>query len=333
MKRNKSAVWIIGSFFAIAQGVGIFSAHAEVLVDPKATIDSDNARASELPKRIEAEGMVIQLSSSTIKQGNAFWVEVEGVQPGPKVQAWTEIDEIPTPLFSWIDSKGKAAFAGLVGIPFSEKPGISDLKIRISGGGFEKEVGAKIRVQTADPDRRAELLDLPEERVVPTSKEMAKRLAEEDLEIDRIFDIRSAERAWTKPIALPFNGSFRLSSPYGRSRIYSSRVQRRIHWGVDYALPVGTPIRASLAGRVVMAKEFGFMGKTVVIDHGYGLMTVYAHLEKIGVQLGQSVAHREVIGKSGQSGKSTGPLIHWKVVVSGVKVDPLSVVELMKHRI
>jgi murein DD-endopeptidase MepM/ murein hydrolase activator NlpD len=101
---------------------------------------------------------------------------------------------------------------------------------------------------------------------------------------------------------------------------------------VDYALPVGTPVRASLAGRVVMAKEFGFMGKTIVIDHGYGLMTVYAHLKDIGVNVGQTIQHRQLIGKSGISGKSTGPLIHWKVVVSGVKVDPLSVLALMKNR-
>ena len=75
------------------------------------------------------------------------------------------------------------------------------------------------------------------------------------------------------------------------------------------------------------------MGKTVVVDHGYGLMTVYAHLKEIKVSVGQNLIHREVTCKSGISGKSTGPLVHWKVVVSGVKVDPLSVVELMKDKI
>lgn len=304
---------------------------AQILVDPKASIQSNNSKSHLLPRQIQYGLLGISLSSTEVKQGHVFWVEVSGAELNPKTLGWTELDGIPTPLFQWQNAQGKKVLAGLVGVPFSKKPGLCDLRIHVKGEVYQQEVLAKIMVESADSNREAELLDLPENRVVPSSQEELKRLEQEDREIDAIFDIRSAERLWDQAIDLPFDGKYKISSKYGISRVYTSRVQRRIHWGVDYALPIGTPVRSSLAGNVVMAKEFGFMGKTVVIDHGIGLMTVYAHLKEINVQLGQQVKHRELIGKSGISGKSTGPLIHWKVVVSGVKVDPLSVVQLMRE--
>ncbi|NDB36700.1 MAG: hypothetical protein EB023_15475, partial [Flavobacteriia bacterium] len=185
----------------------------EILVDPKASIDAEREKSSEFPRRIEAEGMTISFSETAVKQGHVFWIEVDAPNLDKQSVVWTELDGIPTVLFPWKNILGKSVLAAIVGVPFSEKPGISDLKIKVAEGNDLKVVAAKIRVLSAEADRQAELLNLPEERVIPQNQEAITKLAEEDKEIDAIFDIRSSLRAWDKTMGLPFDGKFRMSSP------------------------------------------------------------------------------------------------------------------------
>lgn len=98
------------------------------------------------------------------------------------------------------------------------------------------------------------------------------------------------------------------------------------HAGVDWAAPTGTPVRAARAGRVSYAGTKGTYGSTIDIDHGGGLVTRYAHLSRIGVRLGQQVRGGDVIGAVGNSGRSTGPHLHFEVRRQGVAVDPLPLV-------
>ena len=117
--------------------------------------------------------------------------------------------------------------------------------------------------------------------------------------------------------------SARVSSTFG-PRVHPIFGDVRMHNGVDFAAPSGTPIGAAAAGVVVVAGPQGGYGNVVVIDHGNALATMYAHQSRIAVTVGQQVEAGETIGAVGSTGNSTGPHGHFEVRVHGVPVDPLA---------
>ena len=114
----------------------------------------------------------------------------------------------------------------------------------------------------------------------------------------------------------PISGT--ISSRFG-SR---SSVRSSIHTGLDIAARLGTPIKAAAGGTVVHAGWKGSLGKLIVISHGNGVQTYYAHCNSIGVSVGQKISQGEVIGKVGSTGNSTGPHLHLEIRVNGVAYNP-----------
>jgi murein DD-endopeptidase MepM/ murein hydrolase activator NlpD len=117
----------------------------------------------------------------------------------------------------------------------------------------------------------------------------------------------------------------RMASGYGR-RIHPIYKVRKMHWGMDFSAKTGTPIFATGDGKISNDRKIGGSGygKYIVIDHGYGYQTLYAHMSKVAVRKGQSVKRGDVVGYVGNTGRSAGPHLHYEVVKDGKKVNPIN---------
>ena len=123
-----------------------------------------------------------------------------------------------------------------------------------------------------------------------------------------------------RPSIWPVRG--RISSPYG-TRIHPISRVRSFHHGVDIAVGMRTPVKATADGVVSLSRWYGGYGYTVMIDHGYGLETLYAHNDSLMVREGERVARGQIIAYSGSTGNSTGPHLHYEVRKNGSSVDPM----------
>ncbi|MEE2798936.1 MAG: peptidoglycan DD-metalloendopeptidase family protein [Pseudomonadota bacterium] len=113
----------------------------------------------------------------------------------------------------------------------------------------------------------------------------------------------------------------RQSSPFGVRRFFNGE-ERNPHSGLDFAAGTGTPIKAPAAGQVILVGDYFFNGKTVFVDHGQGLISMFCHLSAIDVAVGQEIPRGGVLGKVGSTGRATGPHLHWNASLNGNRVDP-----------
>lgn len=168
--------------------------------------------------------------------------------------------------------------------------------------------------------RTTRINGLPSRKVTPGKPEDLKRIREDNAAIDRVRRLDTAATDFAAGFRWPLKG--RLSGVFGSRRVLNGKP-RRPHNGVDVAAPAGTPIRAPAPGRVALAHPGMFLsGKTVMLDHGHGLSSVYIHMSAITVQVGQRVEAGETIGRVGMTGRATGPHLHWGVSLFGTHLDP-----------
>ena len=131
------------------------------------------------------------------------------------------------------------------------------------------------------------------------------------------------------PLSAPLD-QYRIGSGYGR-RQDPINGRRAMHTGLDFNAPVKTPVLSTAPGRVVFAGWHREYGRLVEIDHGFGIRTRYAHLSEISVADGQEVANRARIGLLGSSGRSTGPHLHYEILVDGKPMNPINFLEAARH--
>ena len=118
---------------------------------------------------------------------------------------------------------------------------------------------------------------------------------------------------------LPVKGT--QTGSFGRRRVFNGQA-RSPHSGMDIAASTGTPVLAPSAGTVIELGDFFFSGNLVYIDHGQGLISMFAHLSEIDVTMGERISKGQVIGKVGATGRVTGPHLHWSLGLNGSWIDP-----------
>jgi len=146
-----------------------------------------------------------------------------------------------------------------------------------------------------------------------------ERVKEERANLRRIFATISPKRLWKSAFVKPAAGE--LGSPFGLRRVFNGEP-RSPHAGIDIRASLGEGVYASNSGMVVVARNLFFTGNTVVIDHGQGLYSIYAHLSRIDVKEDEAVERSAQIGLVGATGRVTGPHLHWGVKLGGARVDP-----------
>ena len=140
------------------------------------------------------------------------------------------------------------------------------------------------------------------------------------------LDSKSLKTAMGDRFIMPIAAKFRWSSPYG-ARIDPIAGVKSFHTGTDMACPTGTPILASMSGKVIATGENRVYGLYVIIDHGNGYQTLYAHMSKIIATKGMWVSQGTRIGLVGSTGYSTGPHLHFTVYKNGKMINPMSVLK------
>ncbi|HWP57897.1 MAG TPA: M23 family metallopeptidase [Candidatus Acidoferrales bacterium] len=261
------------------------------------------------------ESLRVSPKAAEILQGEVLLVTVSGGD-------WSEVSGLlgqqRVPFFPRADG----GYAGYVAADLEQKPGRLRLKIAgVAQSGAPARGAVELRVK----EKR-----FAEERfsVAPSFDRLdeatLKRIEEEQKRLDLVWKGVSPTRLWSGAFALPVRGE--LGSPFGLRRIING-LPRSPHAGVDLKAPAGTEVIAANDGRVVVRDEFFFGGKTLVLDHGGGLYSMYLHLSEFEAAEGASVRKGEVIGRVGMTGRATGPHLHWGIRLLGARVDPLALIK------
>ncbi|WP_024645265.1 peptidoglycan DD-metalloendopeptidase family protein [Pseudomonas syringae] len=202
-----------------------------------------------------------------------------------------------------------ARWLAIVGIPLTVKPGAQ--QVTSGGRTLNFTVGSK-----KYPEQH---ITLKNKRQVNPNPEDNKRIEGELAEQLRAYRSFSPGTPSNLILDKPVNGP--LSSKFGVRRFFNGE-ERNPHSGLDFAVPAGTPIKSPAAGKVILTGNYFFNGNTAFVDHGQGFISMFCHMSKIDVKVGDQVPRGGVVGKVGATGRATGPHMHWNVSLNDARVDP-----------
>jgi len=209
----------------------------------------------------------------------------------------------------------------IIGIPL-------DLEDKINKKSIYEKIIIKTNHKTINKLFKVNQTNYPTSRITIKNNQMVKP---NNTNLQRILNdqklIKSNYNSYTN-----FNNNFSsllieqptkgiASSSFGSRRIINN-IKKNPHKGMDIATAKGSPIYSPLLGKVILAKNLFLPGNTVIIDHGKGLKTLYAHLDKINVKPNQTINKNYKIGTVGNTGRVTGPHLHWSIILNGEAVNP-----------
>jgi murein DD-endopeptidase MepM/ murein hydrolase activator NlpD len=281
--------------------LGVLVPGQELIIPPPTVLAASTPR---LPK--------ISSSPAAVVQGKTMLIQVEGDRALELRGSFLGQD--------LLFQERKGGYWALVGVGAMLTPGVYPLELE----GIEAETGDVLTMSetftvTAGSFPRYNI-------VVPPSREelLEPVLVETERErVDKVFSGVTSEKQWEGAFDLPLTGEFRNNAPFGQRRSYNGGPFSSYHTGHDFGADRGEPVVAPSAGTVVMAEPLKVRGKVVILDHGLGVFSGFWHLSQLDVTVGQLVSRGDVVGLVGNTGRSTGPHLHWEMRIRGVPVDPL----------
>ena len=215
----------------------------------------------------------------------------------------------------------------LVGADLESKPGPAQILVSgttHSGSPWATEIPLKIKAKAFKSESFAVAQEFDQ-----LSPEVLERIRREQDQFARVFAVSAPQRLWARPFVGPLPKE--ITSPFGYRRVING-TPRAPHTGVDLKAAMETPVLAANYGRVVLLGDFFYSGKSLVLDHGGGLFTVYFHLSEFKADEGAEVKKGDVIALSGMTGRVTGPHLHWGARMNGARVDPFQLIEKLGAR-
>ena len=208
-----------------------------------------------------------------------------------------------------------AGDTALVGIPIQQSLGNATLTFMQQG----QELTHTFEI--IDKRYTEQRITLKNQEMVTPNPQQLERIRAEGKRQRAIYAQVSKAIDLSAGFTMPLQG--RTTSLFGHRRFFNDQP-RSPHSGLDIAAPTGTPITAPAPGTVALVDDLYYNGKTVFLDHGQGLITMYCHLSEQSVTTGQVVEQNQQIGLVGATGRVTGPHLHWSVSLNGYRIDPLT---------
>lgn len=213
-------------------------------------------------------------------------------------------------------------WVALAGVDVEAPVGPSTLRVTVDTAGGAHELSSTLEIHAAH--YRTGTLTVAPKFVAPGAEAMQEIEAQIKLK-QEIFTRSAAEPLWRGNFRAPVRSL--PTDSFGTRRMFNGQLAS-IHKGADFHAAVGTPVRASNSGVVVLARPLYYEGNCVAVDHGLGLYTISMHLSRIDVHEGERVGAGQLLGLSGATGRVTGPHLHWAVRWEGAYLDPVKLLKL-----
>lgn len=258
-----------------------------------------------------APTLSITINPDKLVPAQAGYVYVGGAYP---LNVLITMDDQPLDVF-WTGEGYMAIYAFDFDEPAADHPMQITVENPLTGQHIDRAASISVEAFTYP----SEFVALPFKLVPLLDRDLNER------ELARLAEIYAPitnQGTFDWPFSAPVASGV-ITSRFGGDRTYNNGLWRAHHTGIDFRRSIGEPIVAAAAGRVAASELLNVRGNVIIIDHGHGVFTQYAHLSQPYVGLGDHVERGQLIGAAGATGRANGPHLHFEVIVRGITVDPL----------
>ena len=266
---------------------------------------------------ISAHSLVnISFDNNRIVQGDAVWIKIKTAK---EISSGSiKLNTNSFKIFKKVETKESSEYFYLscIGISRYLKPQQTELNFKFNftdGSSYQ----TKLPIQISSANFKKENIKLSPKKTKINQNKKAR--SSETKVISNQFNTVSQAKKYSGAFIWPVNG--KITSEFGTTRMYNNKPGW-MHSGIDISENTGHPILASQSGKIILAKKLTIHGNTIMIDHGWGIISIYNHLDKISKKLNDTVTKGEQIGTVGSTGVATGSHLHFGISIQSVRVNP-----------